>query len=186
MKARFALNKEKMIHSMLFVVNDLGGQTDLHKLFKILYFADQKHLILYGFPITGDVYNALTYGPVPSSAYEYLKAIRGDGFFKTDNKLFEVVDNYVIIAKTQADLDELAESDIECLTEAIQDNKVLNFNELTTKSHQMAWNLAQEDPFNEMSIEHIAKEANVHEEILKYIFLNIENQNIIYQYAKIR
>ena len=45
MNERFYMKKEKIINSMLFILNNLGGQSDLHKIFKILYFADQKHLI---------------------------------------------------------------------------------------------------------------------------------------------
>ena len=53
----------------------------MHKLCKILYFADQRHLSLYGRSITGDTYIAMQYGPVPSNVDDILKAVRGDSFF---------------------------------------------------------------------------------------------------------
>ena len=50
----FDIDKSKAINSILFVLNELGDKkSDAHKVFKILYFADQKHLVTYGRPITG-------------------------------------------------------------------------------------------------------------------------------------
>ena len=49
----FDIDKSKAINSILFVLNELGDKkSDAHKVFKILYFADQKHLVTYGRPIT--------------------------------------------------------------------------------------------------------------------------------------
>ena len=48
----FKLNKEKAVNSLLFVVSQLK-KADKHKTYKILYFADQKHLVKYGRPIMG-------------------------------------------------------------------------------------------------------------------------------------
>ena len=108
MNERFYMKKEKIINSMLFILNNLGGQSDLHKIFKILYFADQKHLITYGFPITGDFYIAMPAGPVPSKSYDVLKAIRGDSFWSNVtpnyNSIFDVK-GYNVAAKTTADID---------------------------------------------------------------------------------
>lgn len=39
-------NKEVAINAMLYVINRVG-RADLHKVFKILYFADQSHLLQY-------------------------------------------------------------------------------------------------------------------------------------------
>ena len=40
----FDIDKSKAINSILFVLNELGDKkSDAHKVFKILYFADQKH-----------------------------------------------------------------------------------------------------------------------------------------------
>ena len=59
MNNKFNLNTTKMLNSILFVLDGLGGKCDFHKIFKILYFADQKHLTYYGVPITGDFYIAM-------------------------------------------------------------------------------------------------------------------------------
>lgn len=62
-------NYDKAVNSILFSLTRLGGVTDMHKLYKILYFADQRHLSLYGRSITGDVYIAMQFGPVGWEAY---------------------------------------------------------------------------------------------------------------------
>lgn len=72
---------EAAVNALLFVLSELGGKSDMHKLCKILYFADQRHLSLYGRSITGDTYIAMQYGPVPSNVDDILKAVRGDSFF---------------------------------------------------------------------------------------------------------
>ena len=184
------INKEKIINSMLFILNNLGGKSDFHKIFKILYFADQKHLITYGFLITGDFYIAMQNGPVPSKLYDVLKAIRGDSFWSSTlphsyEDLFEVESHYVT-AKKEADIDELAESDVECLLESISENQSLNFRQLKDKSHQLAWENARNDENNfdnVIDIIDIAKEAKVNEEILKYVLLNLENKQVSKIYA---
>ena len=61
----FNLHKEKAVNSLLFVVSQLE-KADTHKTYKILYFADQKHLLRYGRPISGDTYVKMKFGPVPS------------------------------------------------------------------------------------------------------------------------
>jgi len=52
----FSFNKDKSIHSVFFILNEIEEGCDIHKVCKILYFADQKHLVKWGRPITGDHY----------------------------------------------------------------------------------------------------------------------------------
>ena len=40
-------NKDVALQAILYVLSKLGGQSDMHKICKILYFADQKHLSRY-------------------------------------------------------------------------------------------------------------------------------------------
>ena len=63
----FSFNKDKSIHSVFFILNEIEEGCDIHKVCKILYFADQKHLVKWGRPITGDHYIKMNYGPVPSN-----------------------------------------------------------------------------------------------------------------------
>jgi hypothetical protein len=84
------------------------------------------------------------------------------------------------MAKQKPNIDTLAESNIECLNQAISENKNLTFNQLTQKSHKSAWEAAAND---EMSAIDIAREGGANDEILKYIELNLENQSIFSDYA---
>jgi uncharacterized phage-associated protein len=174
MSNRFNINKEKISNSILFTLEKLGGTSDLHKVCKILYFADQKHLTTYGFPITGDFYLAMKNGPVPFQTFNFMKSLKGE-------ELFDVQGHY-ISAKSKADMEELAQSDIECLSESINENKDLNFGQLTQKSHKQAWEKA--DCNDEISVIDIAEEANVDAEMKKYILLNLENQQSFTTHAK--
>jgi len=36
------------VNTLLYIIQKSGGICDFHKVFKILYFADQKHLSMYG------------------------------------------------------------------------------------------------------------------------------------------
>ena len=132
----FHLHKEKAVNSLLFVVYQLE-KADTHKTYKILYFADQKHLLKYGRPILGDTYVKMKYGPVPS----FIKNVVDENI----EGLEEIVakyHSYFIKPLAQPNLDFLSESDIECLKESIKENKDLDFDALTNKSHDYAYNNA--------------------------------------------
>ncbi len=187
MNNKFNLNTTKMLNSILFVLDGLGGKCDFHKIFKILYFADQKHLTYYGVPITGDFYIAMKNGPVPSKSYEIFKVVRGDSAWVSSDfnyqEWFEIEKNHFVVAKKKCDIEELSESNIECLTESIQENSNLNFDQLSDKSHKTAWNNAID---NEMDTIDIAQEGGANEEMLKYIRINLENQTTFNSYATVR
>jgi uncharacterized phage-associated protein len=171
------------VNAILYILTKIGGQGDFHKVFKVLYFADQEHLCKYGSLITNDKYVAMNNGPVPSMAYDILKALRGDGLlsnFKKDfDPFFELKSNYLVDAKVEPDLDELSESEIECIDKAISENKSLNFKKLTQKSHDSAWAKTSRDC--EMNLKHIAEAAGANKGMVKYIHEVYENQNAIFE-----
>lgn len=179
-------NQEKIsttINSLLFVLDKLGGEGDFHKLFKIMYFADQKHLLRYGSLITDDNYVAMNNGPVPSMTYDILKALRGDGLLETYKpqfeEYFELLSKYEVKSISSPDLDELSDSEQECLLESVSENKDLDFNKLTNKSHDSAWASADQDC--EMSIQDIALAAGANQQLIDYINDSIENQRTIFE-----
>ncbi|MEY4203784.1 MAG: hypothetical protein RL013_1487 [Bacteroidota bacterium] len=180
----FRLNIEKTLHSVLFVLQRLGGRSDFHKVFKILYFADQKHLTTYGTPISGDIYVAMAHGPVPSKLYDIFKDTRESALAdKTYKNYFDVINGHFISANMQPNLEVLSQSNLECLEEAITENQHLSFAELTEKSHREAWEAAT---YDEMSFIDIAREGGASAEMLKYIEINLENQVIFNTYAVVR
>ncbi|MBL4561043.1 MAG: SocA family protein [Labilibaculum sp.] len=164
----FKLNKEKAINTLLYVVKKLE-KADKHKMYKILYFADQKHLVNYGRPIIGDTYFKLEYGPVPS----FVKNIV-DEQIKGLEEIVAVYNKYYIKAIQEIDLDFLSESDIECLDDAINENKDLSFADLTAKSHDYAY----EKAIWTIDYMDIARTLTKDENVLNYINNQLINDRI--------
>ncbi len=171
---------DRAINSLLYSLKMLGGTSDMHKLCKILYFADQQHLSLYGRSITGDTYIAMQFGPVPSCVDDILKALRGDSFFSSVPEIERlrhciVFDNrFIVRALQEPDMDELSGSDVKCLNYAIDLCKDKSFSELTAFSHGLAWNNTQRD--RAISVKDILREAGDSEPYVEYIADNLKNQ----------
>lgn len=168
------------INAILYSLSRLGGKTDMHKLCKILYFADQKHLSQYGRSITGDTYIAMQYGPVPSSVDDILKALRGDSFFSSSKeidpfrKCIDFENRFIMRGLKEPDMDELSVTDVKCLDYAINLCKDMNFAELTAFSHGLAWNNTARD--RAISVKDILREAGDEEDYVEYIADNIKMQ----------
>lgn len=172
---------EAALNSLLFILEQLGGKSDMHKLCKILYFADQRHLSKYGRSITGDTYIAMQYGPVPSNVDDILKAVRGDSFFsKYAEKLkdkFVFENRFIVKALVLPDMDELSASDVECLTYAIDLCRDKSFDRLTELSHGMAWTNTARD--RAISVKDILREAGDEEEYVEYIVGQLRLQSAL-------
>lgn len=164
----FNLHREKAVNTLLFVTNNLE-KADTHKTYKILYFADQKHLLKYGRPIFGDTYVKMKYGPVPSFVKNVVdEEIEG---------LEEVVakyHKYNIQPLIEPNLDYLSESDIECLTESLEENRDLSFDDLTNKSHDDAYNRS----YWVINYLDMAKAIGADENTLNFINQQMINDNI--------
>ena len=63
----------KIKATLLYILNHFPQGVDYIKLFKILYFAQQDHLVKYARPIVEDSFCALKHGPVPSFTYKALQ-----------------------------------------------------------------------------------------------------------------
>jgi uncharacterized phage-associated protein len=179
----FTFNQEKAIESIKVVLSNLNGECGFHKLFKILYFAEQKHLAKYGRPIFSDTYVAMKNGPVPSSVYDILKIVKGESRYAMPElidffgKFFSIRDHHhVHIEDKSIDLDLFSESEIECLVESINENRFLGFQTLSDKSHDFAWKNAE--PNEKILVLDMAKAGGANDELLKFIAINIENENL--------
>ncbi|NHM08334.1 SocA family protein [Flavobacterium sp. CYK-4] len=167
----FKLNIEKALTALLYVSSELGSNADFHKTFKILYFADQKHLVRYGRPIIGDLYVKMKYGPVPS----YIKNVV-DGNIEQYSNIVEVYNRIYMRPIQKFDLDYLSASDLECLAESIRENKDLSFDDLTRKSHDAAWNGASW-PIDYLEVLKAGSENE--SDMLSYVKANMLNNNIM-------
>ncbi len=182
---QFRFDQEKALASLLYVAEKLRkhwgarGPT-LHKVFKIIYFADQKHLTRYGRPIIGDTYIAMRDGPVPSRIYDIVKSVRGDSVFwncMDFSQYFNIESDRYIFPKTKPDLDEFSESDLECLNESFDENKSLGFGQLKIKSHDDAYKNSVRD--DAIDYEKIAKAGGAKRAIVQYMNVISENQHIL-------
>jgi len=171
----FNLDKEKSIAALLYIIQKVGGSLDMYSLLKILYFAESKHLVEYGRPITGDKMVAMNHGPVPSSSYDSVK------FNTIDSNNFQNEDN-IVTAERAPNLDCLSESDIECLDESIAENGGLNFGKLKSKSHDSAYDWAIKNCGKNSIIPYveIAKAFGADEAMIEYIKTSSENQNCVF------
>ena len=167
-------DKDVTLNAVLYIIQQMGGEVDMHKIFKTLYFADQEHLGKYGRTITGDVYIAMDYGPVPSKTDDIFKAVRGDSFFSPGDlkNLFHFKNRFRLIADQEPDLDYLSQSDLLCLDAAIDKCKNLTFNELTELSHGAAWNNTARDRV--MSFSDILSENGETDGYINYIKHKLE------------
>lgn len=163
----------KLKAAVLYVVNKCGEIGYFH-LFKILYFANREHYAKYGRGIIKDTFCALPKGPVPSFLFDAVKNLSStqkggehkvisDSLYNQDPTYY-----YLLSAKELPDMDELSKSDIQCLDESIKDNKDLEVNILSNKSHDEAWGEAKitHGRMNNLSI---AKAGGANEAMLEYI-----------------
>ncbi|KRT17821.1 hypothetical protein ASU31_00550 [Pedobacter ginsenosidimutans] len=167
----FKIDKSKAINSILYILNVLKGQgipSDLHKVMKLLYFSDREHLVTYGFPITGDTYLKQQFGPVPSFS-NYV--VKGE---EPDFKGIVSKDGIILSTDQQADLDDLSQSEVECLDHAIKKYSQYSFEDLTEISHDHAWNNSDW----EIGYDKIAVEGNADGDMLAFINEKILNNNI--------
>jgi uncharacterized phage-associated protein len=180
----FKFNQDKAIAAVLFVALRLierhgKNGAHLHKIFKILYFADQKHLANFGRPIIGDFYIAMNHGGVPSRIYDMVKMVRGDSICQDTlgfNKFFEVSGHF-LLPKQDPAMDEFSQSDLECLEKSIVENQDLNFEQLKEKSHDRAYNRANKD--DKISFREMAKVLGADETVLEFIKFNSENESVL-------
>ncbi len=179
----FITDKDKAIHAALYVLQRTGP-ADFHKVFKTLYFAEQYHLKNFGRPLTGDSYHAMKYGPVPSFLYDVFKAAeKQESPFQealSRSVVFNVVrdgNKPIVTGLLAPDMDELSESDIEVLNLSIEENSALDFVALVDKSHDSAWNKAENKEDGEMSYFDIAEAAGTSKDMLSYICLQAENSS---------
>lgn len=166
----FRVDKEKAKAALLYVLVNVPN-IDAHRLYKILYFAEQQHLVKYGRPITGDAFIKMNYGPVPSYVRDKVEQ-------KLDNDGSVSKDGNIVIPADYPDLDEFSETDLECLDNSIEQYKDKNFTELVRSSHDAAWESASMS-FRIDSLS-IAKSANADEGILSYIAYKLEDNNPVF------
>ena len=111
MQIRFEYDQQRATQAVLWLLHKHGGQLDILKLLKLMFFVDRLHLARYGRPTVGGRYFAMQYGPVASELYDAIKAAgaeTGEPYVTKGNQ---------VIAVLPLDENFLSESDIGALEE---------------------------------------------------------------------
>lgn len=171
-----------LMNAALWVLEKLPeNERRLHKLFKILWFADLDHLKKYGRTVTGDTYSAMPYGPVPSALYDEIKHPADESkkrifrFDKPEGKGF-------LSAPHGPDMDYLSETDVEALQKSFDANKDESFNGLRDKSHKSAWNAVRDRNYGctaSINIDDILDEIGADEILRNYVHDDLCTRNFL-------
>ena len=168
-------DSKKLTELVLYILGKTGG-IDFYHAFKILYFAEMKHLAKWGSGIVPDEFRALKYGPVPTHLYDAVKELNNPRM-RLSEEMSEVIQfagedaPNVLLPKREADIKYLSKSEIEALDESIEENKALTFKQLVQKSHDEAWDEGNRRVYgtNRISPVTMAKVLNADASILEYI-----------------
>ena len=168
-------DNRKLTELVLYILNKTGG-VDFYHAFKILYFAEMKHLAQWGSGIVPDKFCALKYGPVPTKLYNAVKEL-GNPRMTLAEELSGVVQfagedaPNVLLSKREADMSYLSKSEIDVLNQSIKENESLTFGQLKQKSHDAAWDEANRhvNGTNVISPISMAKVMNADQAMLEYI-----------------
>ncbi len=168
-------DSRKLTELVLYILEKTGG-VDFYHAFKILYFAEMKHLAKWGSGIVPDNFCALKYGPVPTRLYDAVKELNQPKM-KLSADLADAVQfagedaPNVLLPKRKANLRFLSKSEIDALDKSIEENESLTFGQLMRKSHDKAWDEANRrvDGTNIISPISMAKVFGADAAMLEYI-----------------
>lgn len=177
----------KMRAAVLYILHSFPQGVDYIKLFKILYFAQQQHLVNYGRIIVDDTFQARQFGPVSGFIRKGLKLIENSQSLSEDFRIFgegmcvEITDTCQIIHATMdPDMEGLSGSDVKMLDKYIEAFRDMSSEEVSDLSHQdLAWIRASEraksDPqLRFMTTLEIAEAGGATPNTLAYIKENLE------------
>jgi len=149
MALQFRPNLAKIVELLLYLAHRKPG-ADKYQAVKFFYLADREHINRYGRPITSEVYFALPYGPVASTAKDLLEhdpwAMRAAGLKELPFEVEKVArpspdkTDLVIIGKPKREVDyELfSRSDLRVFDEILKDYGDLDFDALYKLTHDHA------------------------------------------------
>ena len=150
MKKIEEINKIKAV--VEYILQQMGKGVDYIHLFKMMYFAQEEHLAIYGVPMMYDTFVARKHGPVPSLTYKVLRVAEGKAVdvtgelhsFASDLSISMSEGHQVVTLATgvQCDMDELSRSNIRILDKWIEHCKDIQSFGLSELSHDKAWQKA--------------------------------------------
>lgn len=159
-------NLDKIIAAISFLIKEaeaIGMTPSQYDIGKSIFMADRSHLNAFGRPITYDNYVAMKHGPVPSLAYDLLKAntkaLREHNIVALPWKRTDAPKGYFHYseARTENVSDVLSPSAMDALSSALSDVARLSFGEIRARTHKdpaytEAWDAVGEKGCNPMSL----------------------------------
>jgi len=132
---RSYFDEKKATEMAAYLLEKSGGKMYYLQLIKLLYIADREALKRWGYPLTGDSYFSLPYGPVPSR----IKDLITDDPRVSDSKFWTnyiKTENYEVSLVRKAPLGSLSQADIELLDEIFAEYGGLERFELVNMTHE--------------------------------------------------
>ena len=154
MTLTFQFNRSKAIAALLFLASQKEVERlDRYKASKLLFLADKLHLVQFGRPITGDLYKALQWGPIPGMVLDALSELESGNFYSlTARDASEVLefhfvpghDHPCLVPKAKLNDENLSRSDLEVLSKIATRFGHATFDELfhlthATPAYRKAW-----------------------------------------------
>ncbi len=174
MKSSIQIAKIKAV--ILYIMQSFPDGVDYIKLFKILYFAQQDHLVRYGKVLVDESFRAVKHGPVPTYSYKALQIAEGKdlGGDFTDFLVGIEVRDKKVYASIMPDMDYVSGANKKCLDASIKKYKDTDPYDLSDMSHDTAWEEAntrmKDDPQkNFITIIDIARAGKATETMVDYI-----------------
>jgi hypothetical protein len=136
---QFKIDWEKALAALVYLAAKGLPDFDKYKVSKMLFLADKYHIVRFARPITGDIYYAVDYGPIPSQVLDRLEAFeKGNdkqlaGLLELDAKFA----NPRFAPKSARDYSALSQSDIIALDRVVELFGRKSFAELKNLTHAM-------------------------------------------------
>ena len=152
MKSKDQISKIQAV--VAYILKKVPQGLDYIHLFKIMYFAQQEHLVVWGLPIMDDSFVARRHGAVPTLTYKVIKSVEcgrdvSDDLKDFYNSISVTTDSQHQLIKlaqgADCDLDELSESNTEILDKWIANCMDINSYKLSDLSHDKAWTQAKRE-----------------------------------------
>lgn len=130
-------NYKKSVQALNYLALKSGGSLNKMKAIKMIWLADRLHLRKYGRTITGDVYFALPYGPIPSTTRDILEdnSLVSDTELSYSNEYLSKFSKYDYSSKKAANEKVFSKTDLDAIENVFTKYNHLNEFELSDLSH---------------------------------------------------
>lgn len=131
-------NYKKAIQALSYFAQQNGGSLNKMKAIKLIWLSDRFHLRQYGRTITGDVYFALPYGPIPSTTRDILESntVLSSIELSYSEEFLAIYDKYNFSAIKETYTKVFSQTDLEAINEVLKKYNQFDAFELSDLSHQ--------------------------------------------------